>query len=89
MASCVPSTLDIGVWLNLLVPDYLCQFNIIHTAFSILCIAGKSGAPFPSITFLYWVTVCQLKLLTGHVEGRKVSVSVGSCEQTLGHMIDV
>lgn len=79
---CMPSTLDEGVWLNLLVPDHLCQFDVILTTFSIVCTAGRSGAPVPSITFLYWVRDCQLKALTGHLEGRKVSVSVGSCQQT-------
>lgn len=54
MASRVPSSLDTGIWLNLLVPGYLGQLGVIPVPFPVVpCTAGKSGAPFPALTFLY------------------------------------
>lgn len=81
-----------GIWLNLLVPSYLGQLGAIPVPSPIvLDTAGKSGALFPNITFLYASgLVCQLKVHTGHLEdGREVSISVGHCEQMLGHMVDI
>lgn len=37
-----------------------------------------------------WVRVCWLKVHAGHLKDRReVSVSLGRCEQMLGHMVDI
>lgn len=91
MASWVPSSPHMGIWLNLLEPGYPGQLSVTPVPFlccPLHCRQVWSSVPHSHLPLCPWVGVCRLKVSTGHLEGRgEVSVSFGPCEQMRAHMV--